>query len=387
MSQESIMDHAISPDDLAELSIAALINIIRGDEKCANCDLVEAALDELHGLARDLNADSVFKNHDLNMDVLYHIAETQQVQFLEIELAILVSSWHISAVGKENGNGTSPLDVVTCLNFVYVLSVYRPMRRTDTEDFNNYGIGKDSFSWALQGEEISDSLRFFVEECDHIQGFQFVVDDSRGFSAVAKEFLENIVAKYTNTPILLYAVQGHRACTSLHSKKPTVLEDLHDDVSFSRLLSYSKLIVPLGLPSLSKSKVSKFLRIEDEKHYHSSAIYAAALHSINLSFRMDPVIYSPTTPASSVSGAVDLHGVIQMLSGQERQNLVSVPDVAIPAPNLSGEQNELSLLENLHPLTPQIAEDVEDTQAVECMTVNGTHASGVVYERFYSHGN
>ncbi|KAL4314245.1 hypothetical protein AHAS_Ahas15G0065800 [Arachis hypogaea] len=69
-----------------------------------------------------------------------------------------------------------------------------------------------------------------------------------------------------------------------------------------------------------------------------------------------------------------------MLSGQERQNLVSVPDVAIPAPNLSGEQNELSLLENLHPLTPQIAEDVEDTQAVECMTVNGTHASGVVYE-------
>nr|XP_025698734.1 protein misato homolog 1 isoform X3 [Arachis hypogaea] len=27
--------------------------------------------DELLGLAEDLNADSVFKNHDLNMDVLY----------------------------------------------------------------------------------------------------------------------------------------------------------------------------------------------------------------------------------------------------------------------------------------------------------------------------
>ncbi|KAL1316291.1 hypothetical protein AAHE18_15G055700 [Arachis hypogaea] len=314
--------------------------------------------DELHGLARDLNADSVFKNHDLNMDVLYHIAETQQYQDKDLVESL------------ENGAEF----------WTDYSKVHYHLR--NTEDFNNYGIGKDSFSWALQGEEISDSLRFFVEECDHIQGFQFVVDDSRGFSAVAKEFLENIVAKYTNTPILLYAVQGHRACTSLHSKKPTVLEDLHDDVSFSRLLSYSKLIVPLGLPSLSKSKVSKFLRIEDEKHYHSSAIYAAALHSINLSFRMDPVIYSPTTPASSVSGAVDLHGVIQMLSGQERQNLVSVPDVAIPAPNLSGEQNELSLLENLHPLTPQIAEDVEDTQAVECMTVNGTHASAPKYFPF-----
>jgi len=37
------------------------------------------------------------------------------------------------------------------------------------EEFNNYGIGRDSFTWAAQGEEISDRLRFFVEECDHIQ--------------------------------------------------------------------------------------------------------------------------------------------------------------------------------------------------------------------------
>lgn len=40
---------------------------------------------------------------------------------------------------------------------------------TDVEEFDNYGIGRDSFSWASQGEEISDRLRFFVEECDHVQ--------------------------------------------------------------------------------------------------------------------------------------------------------------------------------------------------------------------------
>lgn len=39
----------------------------------------------------------------------------------------------------------------------------------DAEEFDNYGIGRDSFTWASQGEEISDRLRFFVEECDHIQ--------------------------------------------------------------------------------------------------------------------------------------------------------------------------------------------------------------------------
>lgn len=43
----------------------------------------------------------------------------------------------------------------------------------------------------------------------------------------------------------------------------------------------------------------------------------------------------------------------------------------------AGEQNELSLIGNLHPLTPQIAEDVEDMQAIEHIAVHGAFASGI----------
>lgn len=39
----------------------------------------------------------------------------------------------------------------------------------DVQDFDNYEIGKDSFSESFQGEEMCERLRFFVEECDHIQ--------------------------------------------------------------------------------------------------------------------------------------------------------------------------------------------------------------------------
>ena len=39
----------------------------------------------------------------------------------------------------------------------------------DGLEFDNYGIGRDAFSSSLQGEEMNESLRFFVEECDHIQ--------------------------------------------------------------------------------------------------------------------------------------------------------------------------------------------------------------------------
>lgn len=40
---------------------------------------------------------------------------------------------------------------------------------SDVQEFDNYGIGKDALSGGLRGEELSERLRFFVEECDHIQ--------------------------------------------------------------------------------------------------------------------------------------------------------------------------------------------------------------------------
>ncbi|XP_028078157.1 protein misato homolog 1 isoform X2 [Camellia sinensis] len=245
---------------------------------------------------------------------------------------------------------------------------------TDVQQFNNYGIGRDAFSEGLRGEEINERLRFFIEECDHIQGIQFIVDDSGGFSGVAAEFLENIADEYTNIPVLLYDAHGPGSYMNPSSQKQSAFQNLHDAVSFSRLSSYCKLIVPVGLPSLNERKATKFLSIENEKAYHTSAVYASALHSISLPFRMEPL--GPTDESCYASGALDVNGAIQMLSGQARQNMVTILDVAMPAPSLTGKQLGQSLLGNLQPLTPETAEDVEDLQAVESMTIHGAHGSG-----------
>ncbi|OMO56721.1 hypothetical protein CCACVL1_26319 [Corchorus capsularis] len=239
----------------------------------------------------------------------------------------------------------------------------------DGKQFDNYGVGRDVFTENLRGEEICNRLRFFVEECDHIQGFKFIVDDSGGFSPVAADFLESIADEYTNTPVLLYAVRSPGSLMNLRSRKQTVVRDLHDAVSFSRLSSFCKMIVPVGLPFLSTSKASTFLNIEDENPYHCSAVYAAALHSTSLPFRMEPL--GPTAETSDASGALDVNGLVQMLAGQSRQNMVAILDVAMPAPSMRGKQDEHSLLQNLQPLTPEVAEDVDDLQAVESMTVHG----------------
>ncbi|CAL9200696.1 unnamed protein product [Musa hybrid cultivar] len=243
----------------------------------------------------------------------------------------------------------------------------------DIQKFDDYGIGKDVLSGSLQLEEMNERLRFFIEECDHIQGIQFVVDDSGGFSSVAAEVLENIEDEYTNTPVLLYAVRDPGAYTYATNQKSSIGRSLHDAVSFSRLSSFCNLMIPVGLPSL-RSGLSPLLHVDDKKLFHSSAVYAASIHSISIPFRME--IPGPAANSTCTSGAMDVGEIVHTLAGQSRQNLVTVLDVAMPPPSLTDEHNQGSILRNLHPLTPEIRKDDDDLLAVESLVVHGALYSG-----------
>ena len=58
------------------------------------------------------------------------------------------------------------------------------------------------------------------------------------------------------------------------------------------------------------------------------------MHSISFPFRMEPI--GPTTDLTCASGALDMNEIIHMLAGQARQNMVTILDVAMPAPSLIG---------------------------------------------------
>ncbi|CAI0554145.1 unnamed protein product [Linum tenue] len=388
--------------------------------------------DELLGLADDPDSDPAFANHQqyLNMDVLYRTGETNKgiptytPRLVSIDLqgslgslssrgslyneeassSSVVPTWSggvftstsgvheknlflQSLYEEEHDKEISDRDIVESLeNGVqfwtdFSKTHYHPQSLyqlsglwVDPLEFDNYGIGKDVFSESSRGDEISERLRFFTEESDHIQGFQFIADDSGGFSALSADLLESIVDDYPSTPVVLYTVRGPAYQVNPRDRKRTVSSNIHDAISFSRLSSLSKLIVPLGLPSLSTSKACSFLQIKDEKPYHSSAVYAAAIHSIGLPFRMDTL--GPTVSSSYASGALDVNGMIQTLAGQARQNQVAILDIAMPAPTLSGTSLTGSFLRNLESLTPEISEDVEDVHAVESMVVHGALGSG-----------
>ncbi|ESQ53399.1 hypothetical protein EUTSA_v10024834mg [Eutrema salsugineum] len=376
--------------------------------------------DELLGLASDPESDPIFRNHNLDMDVLYRSGETQQGVATYTPRLVSVNfkgslgsmssrgtlynegsssrsdsskTWcgdvdtqrseprkrnlflqslyeEEVKVGKEKATEIEDKDIVGCLDegvecwTDFSKSHYHPQSLyelsglwMDSQDFNNYGIGKDVFYEASRGEEICDRLRFFVEECDHIQGIKFLVDDSGGFSAVAADFLENIADEYTNIPVLLYSVRSPMSQMNPRSSKKTVSNKLHDAISL--------------LDSPSFCKASKFLNLGDEKLYRSSAVYAAALHSSTIPFRMQPT----SSDSSEVSNSMDVNTLVQLLTGRGRQNMVTILDSAMPAPTLAGKQLENTLLTDLQALTPEVSEDVEDNQAIESMCILGALSS------------
>lgn len=81
-----------------------------------------------------------------------------------------------------------------------------------------------------------------------------MVDDSGGFSSIAADLLQNIADEYTNTPVLLYTARDPISFINSVGRKRNISRDLHNAVSFAKLSSFCKLIVPVGLPFLGGSK-------------------------------------------------------------------------------------------------------------------------------------
>ncbi|KAJ8480303.1 hypothetical protein OPV22_024030 [Ensete ventricosum] len=375
--------------------------------------------DELLGLTEVPNGDPIYKNSSLDMDVLYRTGETQQgtptycPRLISISFQGSLGSLSLSGSLYDDISSSDPKHILTwtgnvsrCIAephrknlFLQSLSAEEHEILDVSEDDSGEvmsssqrqvqdkdriesletdvtfwtDFSKDVLSGGLQLEEMNERLRFFIEECDKIQGIQFVVDDSGGFSSVAAEVLENIEDEYTNTPVLLYAVRDPGAYTYATNRKSSIARSLHDAVSFSRLSSFCKLMIPVGLPSL-RSGLSPLLHVDDQKPFHSSAVYAASIHSISIPFRME--MPGPAANSTCTSGAMDVGEIVHTLAGQSRQNMVTVLDVAMPPPSLTAEHNQGSILRNLHPLTPEIRKDDDDLLAVESLVVHGALYSG-----------
>lgn len=171
---------------------------------------------------------------------------------------------------------------------------------------------------------------------------------------------------------MLYCVRNPDSYGSSRNQCETIIRSLHDAVSLSKLSYYCNLMVPIGLPSLSY--LSPLLSIKDEKHFHSSAICAAAMHSLSIPFRLQHV--GPASDSAHSSGKLDIGELVHILSDQGRQNMITALDVAMPAPSLTDRTDLRNIQRSLHSLTPEISDEDEDPYAVESMVVHGVLDAG-----------
>lgn len=86
-----------------------------------------------------------------------------------------------------------------------------------------------------------------------MQGFQFLVDNSGGFGAVAAEFLEVLGDEYNRSFKLLFALRPPWTPLAVNHRN-SVVSSLQESVSLARLSSLTNLFVPVGLQQLASSK-------------------------------------------------------------------------------------------------------------------------------------
>lgn len=197
--------------------------------------------------------------------------------------------------------------------------------------FDDYGSGKGIFS-GHNKEEAMDRLRFFVEEADHMQGLQVLLDDSNGFAAVAHDLLEAVYDEYGKSPVLLFTARPPSSFGKPSSFYKSIARDLCDAISFGALASSSSHVIPLGLSGFAG--MSRYLQVNEAKNFHTSAVYAAAISCMTLPMRMNPS-ENTTNASQKVYGHIDAGSLVHLLSGQ-RGRQVSTSELALPAPPVSG---------------------------------------------------
>jgi hypothetical protein len=142
-------------------------------------------------------------------------------------------------------------------------------------------------------------LHFFLEECDHLQGLQILVDGYDGFGGLGSSVLEDLMDDYGNKTLVAIPVapsvfernlikdQCHRAVNTV----------LTTDAMFSHCTS----VLPLSVPPEANFPHMKY---NPTLQYHTSAILAASIESATAAYRLD----KNSVPMSSMFAALSESG-------------------------------------------------------------------------------
>uniref|UniRef100_A0ABM0MAX4 Protein misato homolog 1-like n=1 Tax=Saccoglossus kowalevskii TaxID=10224 RepID=A0ABM0MAX4_SACKO len=179
--------------------------------------------------------------------------------------------------------------------------------QSESENFNAFTYGSQVMNSTKSSDDIEDRIRFFTEESDQLQGFQFSVDTFDGFSGLGCKLVEQLSDEFSSKSIITFAT------SPAHFPNSTTIEDsqrvINSVLSYDGLCNHSSLCLPLCVSSTlwrQPGLATNFpnLIYDANLNYHSSAILAMALETATLPYRLENncIQMSTITDALSTMG-------------------------------------------------------------------------------------
>ncbi|KAI9470956.1 MAG: tubulin domain-containing protein [Benjaminiella poitrasii] len=168
----------------------------------------------------------------------------------------------------------------------------------DLTPFDKYTIGRQAYTDNEKEVDIfEENFRFFVEECDNIQGFQIMTDVDDAFGGFTEGLLNDIRDEFAKTSILTYGLCDSYAQYRINKQKVA----LNRALSITRLTNLSSIYIPIYSPTEATIRhcgLSAYVRFNAFLKYHTSAIIAAAVETNSLPYRLKN---NPISMADTIS--------------------------------------------------------------------------------------
>ena len=170
------------------------------------------------------------------------------------------------------------------------------------QDFDVFSYGAEVLDDEKKMEDIMDALRYFMEECDRIQGFHCLIDVNTGFAGIADRVFQELKDEVGSADIFGFGLtrQGQPG-----KGAKAAVQQINKAVAASRFATHCSMYIPLEFESFELS--SPFVtHYKPQSMFHASAIAGAFVDVLSSPYR------SSEWGALTGSGGSNSHGFKHM---------------------------------------------------------------------------
>ncbi|KAG4107676.1 tubulin nucleotide-binding domain-like protein [Neocallimastix lanati (nom. inval.)] len=174
----------------------------------------------------------------------------------------------------------------------------------ETTPFGSFSCGEELYTNGQYGDLLmDDNLRFFLEDCDQLQGFQIICETTSAFGGFTSKLIEEINDEFGHHNVLVYGVEN--------KEENTLLSRINKSLCMQAFNESSLLYIPLEITNTPANNFwSKYYSANVNSLYHSSAIFSSVIESVSLPFSSSKNYDSMIDICSSLStDSIKLAGI------------------------------------------------------------------------------